>query len=142
MSHSDRSKALFPDASDLAAAFLLESEKEARLRSEAAPDSFESEREAQEDPTNTVPDAETAPDMENRKYDDPTNILLKAEAPLDMENTKEMFSKVDRVDRSVMILPLDPSLLQMSDEEKVFLRAVISPDDAVIHQRIMQIQKE
>lgn len=74
VAQSDGSEALilFPNASDLAAGCLLESEKEARLLSKAAPDKFKSEREAQEesDPTNTLPQAETSSDMENRKHDE------------------------------------------------------------------------
>ncbi|EMD36214.1 hypothetical protein CERSUDRAFT_115159 [Gelatoporia subvermispora B] len=40
------------------------------------------------------------------------------------------------------IQPLDPSLLKLSDEEREFLHAVITPDDEELKQRILEVQKQ
>lgn len=40
------------------------------------------------------------------------------------------------------ILPLDSSLLNLSDEERGFLKWAVSPDESVVKERIMRTQKE
>ena len=41
-----------------------------------------------------------------------------------------------------LIPPLDPTLLTLSDEEKAFLLETISPDENVIRERVLKLQKE
>ena len=41
-----------------------------------------------------------------------------------------------------LIPPLDPTLLTLSDEEKAFLLEAISPDETVIRERVLKLQKE
>lgn len=40
------------------------------------------------------------------------------------------------------VLPLDSSLLDLSDEETEFLKGAISPDEIIMKERIMRTQKE
>ena len=38
--------------------------------------------------------------------------------------------------------PLEPTLLTLSDEEKEFLLETISPDEEVIRERVLELQKQ
>lgn len=42
----------------------------------------------------------------------------------------------------IMVMPLDSSLLTWSEEEREFLKETISPDENVVKERIMRIQRE
>ena len=41
----------------------------------------------------------------------------------------------------VVIPPLDPALLTLTDEEKAFLQYAVSSDEAELHDRITDVQK-
>ena len=40
-----------------------------------------------------------------------------------------------------LILPLDPTLLSLTEKEKEFFRVAISPDDGKLRERILDIQR-
>ncbi|KAI0693936.1 hypothetical protein C8T65DRAFT_667456 [Cerioporus squamosus] len=52
-----------------------------------------------------------------------------------------MTNPESEVPPEVVIPPLDPSLLTLTDEEKAFLHHVISSDDSELHDRITYVQK-